>query len=125
MISGSALYDGMNIFIALVALLSIFIVPKALADSRSRRRFIAACIFLILAGIIFSVSLRVFRLAPLAYAGEGLGKAKEGTYLLVDSFKLVALAGNALELLALAFLASVSRALVGGRAKSLSEREES
>lgn len=123
MISGSAVYDGINIILALAALAGLFSLRKAIADRETRRRFVAACVLLILSGIVFSVCLNVFRFATLAYAGEAVGKVERGTYHFVDRFKTISLLGNIFDVLAVALMASVSRRLMS-KTETSSVKEE-
>jgi hypothetical protein len=123
MISGMYFYYWVNGLIALAALASAFLLPRLLNEGGSKLKVVAASVLLILSGVIFSVSLRIFKLAEIAYAGEGLGRAKEGTYAFVSSFKDIALVGNIFELLAIILLASLARALMRRRAGVESEKE--
>jgi hypothetical protein len=112
MISGDFVYHGMNTLLAIVALLSIFLLPKLFSDSGARRKLIGSFALLILTGVIFSLCLKYFRLLPFVYAGAGLGKINPLALTVVDSLKYVVVAGNVLEFLAVLMLASVTRSLL-------------
>jgi hypothetical protein len=123
MISGDFLYNGMNLLLAAVALMCIFLAPKLLGAGGARRKLVGACILLILSGAIFSVSLRMFRLSTLAYFGEAVQRAEAGTYQMTDNFKNIALVGNVFDLAAVILLAGVSRSLLRREKDSGSEKE--
>jgi hypothetical protein len=122
MISGDFLYYGMNALIGIVALLSLFAIPKLIPDAQSSKRLRVALLLLILSDIVFSIALRIFRMAPAIYAGGLIGKVPKWAYPVVDGFKNLALAGNILELAALIVLISVTKVLVG-KVSSISGKE--
>jgi hypothetical protein len=123
MISGDFLYNGMNLFLAVVALISIVLAPKLLRAGGARRKLVGACILLILSGAIFSVSLRMFRLSSLAYIGEAVQRAEAGTYQMTDNFKHIALIGNVFDVAAVVLLAAVSRSLLKKKTGGGPEKE--
>ena len=111
MISGDLAYNGMNLLLVVAALVSLLLLPKFVSKGATRRKVAVGMILLLVASIIFIVSLRIYRLQSVAYMGATLGKIDQEKFQFVDRFKNIALLGNLLELAAVAFLASAARAL--------------
>lgn len=118
MISGDFLYYGMNALIGVIALLSLFTIPKLVPDVHNRRRLKTALILLIVSGVIFSISLRAFRMSSVIYTGAQVGRVPHWAFTVVDSFKNVVLIGNILDLAAVIMLISVTKMLIGKAANA-------
>jgi hypothetical protein len=113
MISGDFLYYGMNALVGIIALLSLFAIPKMIPDAQGRKRLNGALVLLVLSGIIFSISLRAFRMSSVIYTGAQVGRVPHWAFTVVDSFKNIVLIGNILDLAALIMLISVTKMLIG------------
>lgn len=112
MITGKFAFNGVNIILAVTCLISLILVFKFVPDKRSRLLLAIAFVLIILAGSIFSFSVRIYALYAKAYIGELVGRVEMGTSDRVAVFKDVALLANAFDLIAAGLFIGVSKRLI-------------
>ncbi|MBI4832791.1 MAG: hypothetical protein HY801_14820 [Candidatus Lindowbacteria bacterium] len=112
MLTSVALFKGVNLILAVVCLLSIFLVFKFVPNKRARNLLIVAFVLIIFANGVFWFCMKVWKLYEIASGGELLGKAPPGTANKVIFIRNMAQLGNVFEAVAAILFVLVSKTFI-------------
>ena len=125
MIPSTYVYNGVNLILGVVCLVSIILAFKAIPDKRGRLFLIVGCLLIILSGALLVFCLKVFKMYTLAWTATALrAEGKEDAFETVLMFKDLSLLGYVMEVAALGLFAGVAKRLVSLRPGEAAQSEE-
>ena len=113
MIPSSYVYNGVNLILGVVCLISIILAFKMIPDKRVRLFLIIAAVLIIVSGGLMSFCLNVFKMLAPAEAADFLRiNGSTDSVKKVLFFKDLSLLGNLFEVVALGLFAGIAKRLV-------------
>jgi len=117
MITSTSMYNGVNLILGVICLVSIILAFKAIPDKRVKLFLVLACVLIIFSGALLMFCLKVFKMYTLAWTASTLRvEGKEDAFEQVLMFKDLSLVGYILEVAAIGLFAGAAKRLISLKA---------